>query len=63
MDDKRFRKFVIAYIINFSVIAVGVVLMILASNGVIPEIFQKISLIAVIASVILFGRFANSYRR
>ena len=63
MDDKRFRKFVIAYIANFSVIAIGVVLMILASNGVIPGIFQKISLIAVIASVILFGKFASSYKR
>ncbi len=63
MDDKRFRKFVIAYIINFLVIAIGVVLMILASNGVIPDIFRKISLVAVIASVILFGRFANTYRR
>ena len=63
MDEKRFKKFVIAYIINISVIAIGVVLMIMASNGVIPDVFRKIALVAVIADVILFSRFATGYKR
>lgn len=63
MDKKRFRKFVIGYIVNLTVIALMVAVLILASNGIIPEIFQGIALLVVIADVIWFRGFAKNFRQ
>lgn len=62
MEDKRFKIFVLGYVINLLIIVLMVIILIISSQGIIPEVFQKIGLLIIIADVIWFGAFSKKYK-
>ena len=63
MDNKKFRAFVIAYIVNISVIILTVTVMILAVKDILPDFFRYIGLGALLIDVIWFRNFASQYKK
>ena len=68
MDNKKFRAFVIAYIVNISVIIISVAVMILAVmilavKDILPDFFRYIGLGALLIDVIWFRNFASQYKK
>lgn len=63
MDNKKFRAFVIAYIVNISVIIISVTVMILAVKDILPDFFRYIGLGALLIDVIWFRNFASQYKK
>ncbi|MBE6839202.1 MAG: hypothetical protein E7507_06660 [Ruminococcus sp.] len=63
MDNKKFRAFVIAYIVNISVIIITVTVMILAVKDILPDFFRYIGLGALLIDVIWFRNFASQYKK
>ena len=63
MDNKKFRAFVIAYIVNISVIIITVTVMIFAVKDILPDFFRYIGLGALLIDVIWFRNFASQYKK
>ncbi len=63
MEDKKFKKFVIVYLINILIIALSVVILVISSNGIIPEFFQKIGLFLIISDCIVFSLYVKKYKQ
>ncbi len=63
MNDKKFRAFIIAYVVNFLIIAVSVTLMILAAKAVLPDAFRFIGLGMLLIDVIWFRNFSSQYKK
>lgn len=63
MDNKKFRAFVIAYIVNIAVIIVAVAVMIFAVKGLLPDFLRYVGLGALLIDVIWFRNFASQYKK
>ena len=63
MEDKKFKKFVVVYMINILIIALSVVILVISSNGIIPEFFQKIGLFLIISDCIVFSLYVKKYKQ
>lgn len=63
MEDKKFKKFVIVYLINILIIALSVVILVISSNEIIPEFFQKIGLFLIISDCIVFSLYVKKYKQ
>lgn len=63
MEDKEFKKVVIRYIINIAIIFAMVIVLVLSSNGVLPEIFQMIGAVILVANCLAFTFFMKKYKK
>lgn len=63
MDKKKFKYFLRVYFVNLLIIVTGVIVMVLASEEIIPSVFQQIGLILVLMDIIGFGVFSRNYRQ
>lgn len=60
--DEKFKKLVVAYVLNLVILIVMVVILILSSQGIVPDIFRPIALVCLVADCIWFASFTKKYK-